>query len=101
MSSDGESTEFDIESDVLGHDTETNAAFIGTNPIAVIMNAYLDIYSNTQTFYHQENNAESFSGYISPLKSKAVFILHVLFYGNENLSSERSIKKIMFAMEKF
>ncbi|KAL0094512.1 hypothetical protein F4703DRAFT_1922105 [Phycomyces blakesleeanus] len=36
---------------------------------------------------------------ISPFKSKAEFILHVLFHGDEDLASERLIKKIMYAME--
>ncbi|KAL0078700.1 hypothetical protein F4703DRAFT_1796786 [Phycomyces blakesleeanus] len=96
----GESADFNVESDVLNLDAEMEAVFIGANPIAATMNVYLDGDSSTQTFYHQENNTECFSEYISPFKSKAAFILHVLFHSNEDLSSERSIKKIMFAIEK-
>ncbi|KAL0091147.1 hypothetical protein F4703DRAFT_1914244 [Phycomyces blakesleeanus] len=100
MSSNGKGADFNVESDVLVYDTEMKAVFMGANPIAATMNAYLDGDNNTQTFYHQENNADDFSGYTSPFKSKAAFILHVLFHGDEDLSSERFIKKIMFAMEK-
>ncbi|KAL0081012.1 hypothetical protein J3Q64DRAFT_1838259 [Phycomyces blakesleeanus] len=100
MSSNGESADFNVESDVLNLDAEMEAVFIGANPIAATMNVYLDGDSSTQTFYHQENNTECFSEYISPFKSKAAFILHVLFHSNKDLSSERSIKKIMFAIEK-
>ncbi|KAL0095081.1 hypothetical protein F4703DRAFT_1950758 [Phycomyces blakesleeanus] len=100
MSSDGESADFNVESDVLVLDAEMEAVFMGANPIAAIMNVYSDGDSNTQTVYHQENNAEGFSGYTSPFKSKAAFILHALFHGNKDLSSERSIKKIMFVMKK-
>ncbi|KAL0073444.1 hypothetical protein J3Q64DRAFT_1885713 [Phycomyces blakesleeanus] len=95
-----ESTDFDVESDVLVLNTEMGAVFMGANPIAATMNAYSDGDSNTQTVYHQENNSEGFSGYTSPFKSKAAFILHALFHDNKDLSSERSIKKIMFVMEK-
>ncbi|OAD65399.1 hypothetical protein PHYBLDRAFT_72463 [Phycomyces blakesleeanus NRRL 1555(-)] len=36
---------------------------------------------------------------ISPFKSKAEFILHALFHGDEDLASEILIKKIMYTME--
>ncbi|KAG2191234.1 hypothetical protein INT47_005201 [Mucor saturninus] len=35
----------------------------------------------------------------SPYRNMVTFLLHVLFLGDEDLSSERSIKKIMYAME--
>ncbi|KAL0075607.1 hypothetical protein F4703DRAFT_1965870 [Phycomyces blakesleeanus] len=36
---------------------------------------------------------------VSPFKSKTEFILHALFNGDEDLALERTIKKIMYAME--
>ncbi|KAL0085877.1 hypothetical protein F4703DRAFT_1852073 [Phycomyces blakesleeanus] len=63
------------------------------------MNAYSNEDSSRQTLYQPNDFADIFTGPTHPFKSKVEFILHALFYGDEDLASERSIKKIMFAMK--
>ncbi|KAL0095477.1 hypothetical protein F4703DRAFT_1912611 [Phycomyces blakesleeanus] len=63
------------------------------------MNAYSNEDSSRQTSYRPDDFADIFTGPTHLFKSKVEFILHALFYGDEDLASERSIKKIMFAMK--
>ncbi|KAL0073561.1 hypothetical protein F4703DRAFT_1921113 [Phycomyces blakesleeanus] len=63
------------------------------------MNAYSNEDSSRQTSYQPDDFADIFTGPTRPFKLKVEFILHALFYSDEDLASERSIKKIMFAMK--
>ncbi|KAL0078702.1 hypothetical protein F4703DRAFT_1876591 [Phycomyces blakesleeanus] len=88
-----------VEYDSQDHIARMAAEMRTFQSLSHAMNAYSNKDSSRQTLYRPDDFADIFTGPTRPVKSKVEFILHALFYGNEDLASERSIKKIMFAMK--
>ncbi|KAL0094123.1 hypothetical protein F4703DRAFT_1833982 [Phycomyces blakesleeanus] len=96
---DDEDTDTRVEYDSQDHIARMAAEMRIFQSLSHAMNAYSNEDSSRQTSYWSDDFADIFTGPTCPFKSKVEFILHALFYGNEDLASERSIKKIMFAMK--
>ncbi|KAL0097127.1 hypothetical protein J3Q64DRAFT_1844504 [Phycomyces blakesleeanus] len=96
---DNEDTDTRVEYDSQDHIARMTAEMRTFQSLSHAMNAYSNEDSSRQTSYWPNDFADIFTGPTRPFKSKVEFILHALFYGNEDLASERSIKKIMFAMK--
>ncbi|KAL0084119.1 hypothetical protein F4703DRAFT_1943323 [Phycomyces blakesleeanus] len=96
---DNEDMDTSIEYDSQDHIARVAAEMRTFQSLSHAMNAYSNEDSSRQTLYWPNDFADIFTGPTRPFKSKVEFILHALFYGNEDLASERSIKKIMFAMK--
>ncbi|KAL0086822.1 hypothetical protein F4703DRAFT_1942034 [Phycomyces blakesleeanus] len=96
---DDEDTDTRVEYDSQDHIARMAAEMRTFQSLSHAMNAYSNEDSSRQTSYRPDDFADIFTGPTRPFKSKVEFILHALFYGDEDLASERSIKKIMFAMK--
>ncbi|OAD65103.1 hypothetical protein PHYBLDRAFT_176425 [Phycomyces blakesleeanus NRRL 1555(-)] len=96
---DNEDTDTRVEYDSRDHITRVAAEMRTFQSLSHAMNAYSNEDSSRQTLYQPNDFADIFTGPTRPFKSKVEFILHALFYGNEDLASERSIKKIMFVIK--
>ncbi|OAD72672.1 hypothetical protein PHYBLDRAFT_73080 [Phycomyces blakesleeanus NRRL 1555(-)] len=96
---DDEDTDTRVEYDSQDHIARMAAEMRIFQSLSHAMNAYSNEDSSRQISYWPDDFADIFTGPTCPFKSKVEFILHALFYGNEDLASERSIKKIMFAMK--
>ncbi|KAL0086417.1 hypothetical protein J3Q64DRAFT_1834230 [Phycomyces blakesleeanus] len=96
---DDEDTDTRVEYDSQDHIARVAAEMRTFQSLSHAMNAYSNEDSSRQTLYRPNDFADIFTGPTHPFKSKVEFILHALFYGDEDLASERSIKKIMFAMK--
>ncbi|OAD67396.1 hypothetical protein PHYBLDRAFT_151648 [Phycomyces blakesleeanus NRRL 1555(-)] len=96
---DDKDTDTRVEYDSQDHIARVAAEMRTFQSLSHAMNAYSNKDSSRQTSYQTNDFADIFTGPTRPFKLKVEFILHALFYGNEDLASERSIKKIMFAMK--
>ncbi|OAD65461.1 hypothetical protein PHYBLDRAFT_176058 [Phycomyces blakesleeanus NRRL 1555(-)] len=96
---DDEDTNTRVEYDSQNHIARMAAEMRTFQSLSHAMNAYSNEDSSRQTLYRPDDLADIFTGPTRPFKLKVEFILHALFYSDEDLASERSIKKIMFAMK--